>query len=154
MARETEQERAAEAARKQEEAQRAAAAQAAARAAAEKEAARKRYLATPVGQAETARRRGDRFFQISLQESEVEGKSTDWTFSQSTSTKRATGATDILGQIEERGWHLEHVGYVFVETGAVDRGKAFSNGTVTRTSGYVQGTYLFRASPQEVEPTD
>ena len=153
MARKTEEERAAEAARKQEEAQRAAAAQKAALEAAEQEAARKRYLASPVGQADTAVRRGDRFFQISLKESEVEGKSTDWTFSQSTTTKKVKGATDVLGQIEELGWHLEHVGYVFVETGAVDRNKAFSGGTVTRTNGYVQGTYLFRAVQQVAEPT-
>jgi hypothetical protein len=58
----------------------------------------------------------------------------------------------VLGQIEELGWHLEHVGYVFVETGAVDRNKAFSGGTVTRTNGYVQGTYLFRAVQQAAEP--
>ena len=48
------------------------------------------------------------------------------------------GATDVLGQIKELGWHLEHVGYVFVETGAVDRNKVFSGGNVTRTDGYVQ----------------
>ena len=143
--RKTEEERAAEAAHKQEEMQRVAAEREAARVAAEQEAARNRYLASHVGQADIARQRGDRFFQISLKESEIEGKSTDWTFSQSTTTKQAKGATDILGQIEQLGWHLEHVGYVFVETGAVDRNKAFSGGAVTRTDGYVQGTYLFRA---------
>lgn len=113
MARQTEEERAAEAARKQEEVQRVAAEQRAAREAAEQEAARKRYLESPVGQADIALQRGDRFFQISLKESEIEGKSTDWTFSQSTATKKARGATDVLGRIEELGWHLEHVGYVF-----------------------------------------
>jgi phosphotriesterase-related protein len=35
------------------------------------------------------------------------------------------------------------------ETGAVDRNKAFSGGAVTRTDGYVQGTYLFRAVQQQ-----
>jgi hypothetical protein len=152
MGRKTEEERAAEAALKQEEAEREAAGREAARVAAEQEAARKRYLASPVGQADIALQRGDRFFQISLKESEIAGKSTDWTFSQSTTTKRAKGATDILGQIEELGWHLEHVGYVFVETGAVDRNKAFSGGSVTRTDGYVQGTYLFRAVQQTADP--
>ena len=145
LGRKTEEERAAEAARKAEDAQRAATEQEAARKAAEEEAARKRYLASPVGEAETARQRGAKFFQISLKESEIKGKSSDWNYSQSTTTKKVNGATDVLGQIEELGWHLEHVGYVFVETGAVDRNKAFSGGTVTRTDGYVQGTYLFRA---------
>jgi hypothetical protein len=105
-----------------------------------------------VGQAEAARQNGARFFQVSLKESEVKGKSTDWSYSQSTTTTRVHGATDILGQIEELGWHLEHVGYVFVETGAVDRNKAFTGGTVTRTDGYVQGTYLFRAVQQMPNP--
>jgi hypothetical protein len=145
IGRKTEEERAAEDARKQAEAQSLAAEQEAARRAAQQEEARRRYLASPVGQADTARQRGARFFQISLQESEVKGKSSDWNFSQSTTTTTVHGASDVLGQIEELGWHLEHVGYVFVETGAVDRNKAFSGGTVTRTDGYVQGTYLFRA---------
>lgn len=145
IGRKTEEERAAEDARRQEAAQRLAAQMEAMRTAAEQEDARKRYLASPVGQADTARQRGDRFFQVSLRESEVRGTSTDWTFSQSTTTTKVHGATDVLGQIEELGWHLEHVGYVFVETGAVDRNKAFSGGAVSRTDGYVQGTYLFRA---------
>lgn len=152
LGRKTEEERAAAEARKQAEAQRVAAEREAAHAAAEQENARKRYLASPVGQADTARQRGDRFFQISLKESEVKGRSSDWNYSQNTTTTRVHGATDVLGQIEELGWRLEHVGYVFVETGAVDRNKAFSGGTVTRTDGYVQGTYLFRAVQQTPNP--
>ena len=152
LGRKTDEERSAENARKQAEAQRLAAEREAARMAAEQEAARRRYLASPVGQADTARQHGARFFQISLMESEVKGKSTDWNYSQSSSTTRVHDATDILGQIEELGWHLEHVGYVFVETGAVDRNKAFTGGTVTRTDGYVQGTYLFRAVQQTPNP--
>jgi len=42
------------------------------------------------------------------------------------------------------GWHLEHVGYVFVETGEIARAKAMSSGSVTRTQGHVEGIYLFR----------
>ena len=57
-------------------------------------------------------------------------------------------ATDILGQIEEVGWHLEHVGYVFVETGEVARSKVMSSGLVSRTQGYVEGIYLFRRVPK------
>lgn len=151
IGRKTEEERAAEDARRQAEAQRQATEREAARVAAEQEDARRRYLASSVGQADTARQRGARFFQISLKESEVKGKSSDWGYSQSTRITTVQGATDVLGQIEELGWHLEHVGYVFVETGAIDRNKAFSGGTVTRTDGYVQGTYLFRAVQQKAE---
>ena len=77
--------------------------------------------------------------------SEIEGRSSDWNYSQSTQTRRFNAA-DTLGQIEEMGWHLEHVGYVFVEIGEVARSKALSSGSVTRTQGYVEGIYLFRRS--------
>jgi hypothetical protein len=50
----------------------------------------------------------------------------------------------VLGHIEEIGWRLEHVGYVFVETGVNERSKVFTAGAVSRTSGYVEGIYLFR----------
>jgi hypothetical protein len=35
---------------------------------------------------------------------------------------------------EEMGWHLEHVGYVFVGTGEVARSKVMSSGSVTRVT--------------------
>ena len=105
--------------------------------------ARQAYLASPVGQAETAYKNGQAFFQFVTPISKIEGKSSDWSVSQSTSTRRFQ-ATDVLGQIEELGWHLQHVGYVFVETGEVSRGKVMSSGAVSRTQGYVEGIYLFR----------
>jgi hypothetical protein len=83
------------------------------------------------------------FFQLTTNISQVDGQSSDWNYSQSTRTRRFN-ATDTLGQIEEMGWHLEHVGYVFVETGEVARTKALSSGSVSRTQGYVEGIYLFR----------
>ena len=113
------------------------------RAAQAERAARAKYLATPVGQAEAAYQAGQMFFQLTTNISQVQGKSSDWNYSQSTRTSRSN-ATDTLGQIEEIGWHLEHVGYVFVETGEIARSKAMSSGSVTRTDGYVEGIYLFR----------
>lgn len=109
---------------------------------AEREAQAK-YLASPLGRAEAAYKAGQTFFQLTTNISEIEGQSSDWGYSQSTRTKRLN-ATDTLGQIEEMGWHLEHVGYVFVETGEIARAKAMSAGSVTRTQGYVEGIYLFR----------
>ena len=53
-------------------------------------------------------------------------------------------ATDVLGQIEEAGWRLEHFQTEFIETGEVSRQKVMSSGTVPRTTGFVQGIYLFR----------
>jgi hypothetical protein len=83
------------------------------------------------------------FFQIEMNVSQIEGKSSDWNDSQSSQTRRFN-ASDTLGRIEEIGWHLEHFAAVFVETGEVVRSKAMSSGTVTRTNGYVEGIYVFR----------
>ena len=107
--------------------------------------AQAKYLASPVGKAEVARQAGQMFFQLTINITEIEGRSSDWNYSQSTRTRRFN-AVDTLGQIEEMGWHLEHVGYVFIETGEVARSKALSSGSVTRTQGYVEGIYLFRRS--------
>lgn len=109
----------------------------------EAEQKRAAYLASPVGQAETAYKADQMFFQFTANISAIEGKASDWSYSQSTDTRRFS-STDILGQIEETGWHLEHVGYVFVETGVNERSKVMSSGSVSRTQGYVEGVYLFR----------
>jgi hypothetical protein len=109
----------------------------------EERAAHAKYLASPVGKAEAAYQGGQAFFQLTTNISKIDGQSSDWNYSQSTRTRRFN-ATDTLGQIEEMGWHLEHVGYVFVETGEVARTKALSSGSVSRTQGYVEGIYLFR----------
>jgi hypothetical protein len=114
------------------------------RAKAEQEA-RAKYLASPVGKAEAAYQAEQTFFQLTINISEIEGRSSDWSYSQSTQTERFN-AVDTLGQIEELGWRLEHVGYVFVETGEVAPGKMMSSGSVSRMQGYVEGIYLFRRS--------
>ena len=114
-----------------------------ARLAREADQAQARYRASPLGQAETAYQAAQAFFQLTVNISEVQGKASDWNYSQSTQTRRFN-SSDLLGQIEEMGWRLEHVGYVFVETGEIARAKVMSSGSVTRTQGYVEGIYLFR----------
>jgi hypothetical protein len=109
----------------------------------EAEQKRAAYLASPVGQAETAYKADQAFFQFTTNISAIQGRASDWNYSQSTETRRFR-PTDILGQIEEVGWVLEHVGYVFVETGEVARSKVMSSGSISRTDGYVEGIYLFR----------
>lgn len=107
------------------------------------EQARAAYLASPVGQAEAAYQAGQAFFQFAANVSLIQGRATDWNYTQTTQTRRFS-STDVLGQIEEVGWHLEHVGYVFVETGVNERSKVITSGSVSRTNGYVEGIYLFR----------
>ncbi len=108
--------------------------------------AREAYLSTPVGQADEALERGDMFFQFHAPLSKLQGRATDWTYGATTRTTTHR-ATDTLGQIEELGWRLEHFASVFVETETNSRGKVLSSGEVTRTSGYVEGIYLFRRTP-------
>lgn len=105
--------------------------------------AREAYLRTPLGQADEALERGDMFFQFHSPLSKLQGRATDWTYG-ATTTTTTHRATDALGQIEELGWRLEHFASVFVETETNSRGKVLSSGEVTRTSGYVEGIYLFR----------
>jgi hypothetical protein len=100
---------------------------------------------TPADRARAAYEAGDTFFQLRVDVSRVEGYSSDWNLGgrQRTQTTR-NDAADLLGQVEAEGWHLEHTGYVFVETGEVSRSKMMSHGSVSRTNGYVEGIYLFR----------
>lgn len=117
------------------------------REAAERQAEKDReaYLRTPVGQAEEAMERGDRFFQIEIPISALSGPAS--AFGSSTNQIRRTRnrAPDLLGQIEEFGWRLEHVGYVFIETGSTSTNRMLGTGQGTVTRGQVQGIYLFRA---------
>jgi hypothetical protein len=50
----------------------------------------------------------------------------------------------VLGQIEQLGWHLEHAGWTFIETGATSSDMIFGSGQGTVTQGEVTGIYLFR----------
>lgn len=106
---------------------------------------RRSYPNTPVGRAEAAMRNGDRFFQLSVAISELNGAASS--FGSSSNQLQSTGrAPDLLGQIEELGWRLEHVGYVFIETGSTSTDRLFSTGEGTVTKGQVQGVYLFRST--------
>lgn len=102
------------------------------------------FAATPVGQATQARADGQAFFQIELQISTLSGAKSSLG-SSTNSLKHTGGRPDVLGQIEEVGWHLEHVGYVFIETGATTTNRVLSTGQGTVTRGDVVGVYLFRA---------
>lgn len=106
---------------------------------------RRNYPNTPVGRAAAAMENGDRFFQLSIAISELGGAASSFG-SSSNQLRSAGGAPDVLGQIEELGWRLEHVGYVFIETGSTSTNRVFSTGEGTVIKGQVQGIYLFRTS--------
>jgi hypothetical protein len=52
--------------------------------------------------------------------------------------------TDLLGQIEEAGWRLEHADWVYIQTGQNSRDKFLASGQHVVVTGEVIGIYLFR----------
>lgn len=114
------------------------------RAAAEQAArAKAQFDSSPVGKATAAFESGARFFQIEIEVSSLSGLASSFGSSNNTISHRG-GASDVLGQIEEVGWRLEHAGWVFIETGATSTNRVLSTGQGTVTKGNVTGIYLFR----------
>jgi len=107
------------------------------------DAAAARYAASPVGRALSAFTSGAQFFQIELTVSQLSGESSFFGSSNSSVT-HVGQASDVLGEIEQVGWHLEHAGWTFIETGATTSDAIFGSGQGTVTQGEVTGIYLFR----------
>lgn len=101
------------------------------------------FAATPVGRARAAFERGDRFFQAEIEVSQLTGTPSMFGSSENAITRRDDQG-DVLGRIEDEGWRLEHVGYVFVETGSTSTDRMLFTGQGTVTEGLVTGVYLFR----------
>jgi hypothetical protein len=102
-------------------------------------------LASPIGQATTAKEQGQGFFEIQLKVGSSQRDSTIFG-SNNTSigqTKTQTHA-GTLAAIEAIGWQLEHVGHVFVVTSESSRDKFLRTGQQTAVSGDTIGIYLFR----------
>jgi hypothetical protein len=107
------------------------------------------FWASPVGMAARARLRGDRFFQVELDDATLTayaeaaaGQAHDH------DGRRARRTCDLLGQIEELGWHLEHVSWWRAgDDRPLPRGAA---GVVPAAAEPIRGVYLFHA----VDATD
>lgn len=129
----------------QEEAERAQQAQqeAARRDAAQHERARQAWLASPVGQATTAKEAGQAFFEVQMEVGRNEREAM-WGMRDYTSSEQTTSSAGVLGEIEKLGWRLEHVGHVFKMTGQSSSERVFLSGEQTSVSGVTVGIYLFR----------
>ena len=106
---------------------------------------RQQFLATPVGQATTAKEQGQGFFEIQLTVGSSQRDSTilggnNFAYSKTTTATHA----GTLAAIEAVGWRLEHVGYVFVVTSESSRDKFMASGQQVAVSGETVGIYLFR----------
>jgi len=104
------------------------------------------FWASPVGQAARAKLRGDRFFQI-----ELDG-ATLTAFAEMAAPvnggRRVRRTCDLLGQIEELGWHLEHVSWWRADADDPDD-PVSGEGPPGPQSGsdHVRGVYLFHSVP-------
>jgi hypothetical protein len=101
------------------------------------------FWASPVGRAARARLRGDRFFQIELDDvtlaAYAESKAA------AGSGRRARRTCDLLGQIEELGWHLEHVSWWRVDPS--EAAQPHVPGAQDARADSVRGVYLFHSVP-------
>ena len=85
-------------------------------------AAEEAFLLSPVGRATAARAEGAGFFHLELDMSEVGRSNLDLLVGYRGVPgveRKGPGHGDVLAQVEDIGWRLEHVGYVYVETGQV-----------------------------------
>ncbi len=59
---------------------------------------------------------------------------------------RTQDYSNVIQSIEEEGWRLEHVGYVYRITGSQSRDKFIASGQQEAVSGEIVGIYLFRSN--------
>lgn len=106
------------------------------------------FWRSPAGQAVKAYQRGDEFFQVQLPHSAVRydalptaglGSAADAGFTKS----------DVLGQIEEIGWHLVQAAWMYVVTSPVPGTPAPPR---PDNAGEVLGIYLFRRDQPDHRP--
>lgn len=118
---------------------------AAAEAAAAEARARKTFLASPVGQATTAKEQRQGFFEIQLTVGSSQQHTSVFDVAGSTSdASRTVSHAGTLANIEAIGWRLEHVGYVFIVTGEATHDRMFGAGENVAVNGKTVGIYLFR----------
>jgi hypothetical protein len=103
------------------------------------------FWTSPVGAAARARLRGDHFFQIELDGATLTAyaESAARSSADSAAGRRARRTCDLLGQIEELGWHLEHVSWWGVDTNDATPSPRRSPHDGDR----VRGVYLFHTDP-------
>lgn len=121
------------------------------RAADAKRIAEAAYRESPQGKAAQAFEQGDEFFQVEIPHSSITGF-TNAAFNSATkgTIRRKLTRTDLLGQIEETGWHLLHADWVYIQTGQNSRDKFMASGQHVVVTGEVIGIYLFRRDDTRV----
>ena len=149
LGRKSEEEKAADAARKEEERAAQAARKDEERQAAEErkrleavERAKREFFATPAGQARTAYEVGDHVFQYAIDVMSQEAIIVAMVGSRT--SKKTSDPVAILNSVCHEGWELVNGSFVFVEEGQQSRDKFMSSGQNVAIKGTTVGYYLFR----------
>jgi len=103
------------------------------------------FAASPAGQARAARTAGMKIFQIDVPLSRTKGFIAPMigAFADKSATE---DYSSTIQSIEEEGWCLEHVGYVYRITGSESRDKFLASGQQEAVSGEIVGIYIFRTT--------
>lgn len=110
------------------------------------------FAVSPAGKARAQRQAGALFFQIALPLQDTTRTLGAIIGGDQTMRRQQRNHADLLGSIETEGWHLEHAGYVFEETGSVSRDKFMSSGQTASVRGHIVGVYLFRVTSEAAGP--
>lgn len=103
------------------------------------------FAASPAGQARDAKAAGMKIFQIDVPLSKTKGQTVAMIGAFAHSSKTLNYA-NVIQSIEEEGWHLDNVGYVYRVTGSESRDKFMASGQQEAVSGEIVGIYIFRSS--------
>lgn len=103
------------------------------------------FAASPAGQARAAKTAGMKIFQIDVPLSQTKGVTVAMVGAFAHSSKTINYA-NVIQSIEEEGWHLDQVGYVYRITGSESRDKFLASGQQEAVSGEIVGIYIFRAN--------
>jgi hypothetical protein len=103
------------------------------------------FAASPVGQAQAAKEQNQGFLEVQLTVGSSQRVSSIFNSDPTGSgTNRVATHAGTLAAIEAIGWHLEHVGYIFMITGESSSDRLLGTGQNTAVSGQTVGIYLFR----------
>jgi len=102
------------------------------------------FARTPAGQARAAKAAGMKIFQIDIPLSKTKASTVAMVGAFASSTK-IEDYSGTIQAIEDEGWRLDHVGYIYRITGSESRDKFLASGQQEAVSGEIVGIYIFRA---------
>jgi len=101
------------------------------------------FAKSPAGRARATKAAGMKIFQIDIPLSKNEAHTVAMVGAFANSTKIEDYASTIQA-IEDEGWRLDHVGYVYRITGSESRDKFLASGQQEAVRGEIVGIYIFR----------